>query len=99
MKEEYDKFELYKKKKKLINDIKNLSKNEHIQIFHIIKNANIKYTENNNGIFINLNNINDEILYKLIDFIKYTKFNNNELEKIDKIRDKIREDNICNQIY
>jgi hypothetical protein len=86
--------EEYKIKKNLINDIKNLSKNEHIQIFHIIKNANVKYTENNNGIFINLNNIKDDLLYKLIDFIKYTKFNNNELEKIDKIQDKLREENI-----
>tara|TARA_Y100000768_G_C23864105_1_gene627187 strand:+ start:171 stop:458 length:288 start_codon:yes stop_codon:yes gene_type:complete len=94
MNNEDTRLELYKIKKTLINDIKNLSKNEHIQIFHIIKNANIKYTENNNGIFINLNNINDNILYKLIDFIKYTKFNNNELEKIDKIQDKLREENI-----
>ena len=94
MNKEDNKIELYKIKKNLINDIKNLSKNEHIQIFHIIKNANIKYTENNNGIFINLNNINNALLYKLIDFIKYTKFNNNELEKIDKIQDKLREENI-----
>ena len=89
-----DKNNIYNVKKKLINDIKFLSKNEHIQIFHIIKNGNIKYTENNNGIFINLSNIDDDIFNKLLEFIEYTKFNNNELEKTNKLRDKIREENI-----
>jgi hypothetical protein len=81
-------------KKDLIKDIKTLSKNEHLQVFHIIKNAGVKYTENNNGIFINLNNINNVILNKLIKFVEYAKLNNNELELSNNIIDKIREENI-----
>jgi len=86
--------ELHNIKKELIKNINSLSKNEHIQVFYIIKNAGVKYTENNNGIFINLNNINISILNKLIKFVEYAKINNNELETQNKLIDKIREENI-----
>lgn len=86
--------EVYNIKKELLKNIKSLSKNEHIQIFYIIKSADIKYTENNNGIFININNINNEILNKLIKFVEYAKINNSELESSNKHIDKIRKDNI-----
>ena len=92
--EEHEQLELYNIKKELIKDIKTLSTNEHIQVFSIIQNANVKYTENNNGIFINLSNINNTILNKLIKFVEYAKINNTELETTNKIIDKIREENI-----
>jgi len=92
--EEHEQLELYNIKKELIKDIKTLSTNEHIQVFYIIQNANVKYTENNNGIFINLSNINNTILNKLIKFVEYAKINNTELETTNKIIDKIREENI-----
>ena len=88
-----EQFEQYNIKKDLIKNIKTLSTNEHIQIFYIIKNANVKYTENNNGIFINLSNVDNTILNKLVKFVEYAKINNTELETTNKIIDKIREEN------
>ena len=43
------------KLKKLNKIISKLEKCHHIKIFNIIKNNNINYSENRNGIFINLN--------------------------------------------
>ncbi len=92
MKSKYSSTELYNIKKDLIKDIKLLSRDEHVQIFYIIKKSNVKYTENNNGIFINLRHVSDKILDKLIKFVEFAKVNNSELESTNKIIDKIREE-------
>ena len=60
----------------LKNNIENLDKNLHIKILKILKVNNIEYSENKNGIFVNLNkieNIKDEINN---DFFKYKKKDN-----------------------
>ena len=43
-----------------------MSQSELIEIFKIIKDNTDKYTENNNGIFINLTNINNITFQKLL---------------------------------
>ena len=68
-----------KARKKLIKDISKLSKIEQIEIFKIFKKDNIKYTENSNGIFINISKINDNTLSKIKNFITFYKKNNKEL--------------------
>ena len=65
----------------IIKNIKELSKIEHIEIFKIIKNKNIKYSENSNGIFVNFNNIPNNIIGELYDFIKFCLKNKEELKK------------------
>ncbi len=56
-----------KKLLKRINDIK--SKKIYIEIFKIINEANFKFTINNNGIFFNLLDLEDDIIYKIQDII------------------------------
>jgi|TARA_B110000971_G_C19834481_1_gene419582 hypothetical protein len=87
----YSSIELYNIKKDLITNIKSLSRDEHVQIFCIIKKAKVKYTENNNGIFINLQNVNTRVINKLLKFVEFAKVNNSELEKKNKIIDNIRQ--------
>tara|TARA_B110000238_G_scaffold199850_1_gene248070 strand:+ start:481 stop:741 length:261 start_codon:yes stop_codon:yes gene_type:complete len=48
-----------------------LSKDEQIQFFHIIKQNNINYTQNKNGIFIILTNLEDHLITKLYDFFNF----------------------------
>ena len=38
----------------LKNQIENIDKIHHIKILNILKNNNIKYSENRNGIFVNI---------------------------------------------
>ena len=59
------------KKKFIIDTIKRFCKFEQIEIFKIFKKHNIKYTENNNGIFINLNIISESILDEIELFINF----------------------------
>ena len=52
-------------KKQLVKEIGYLSKDEHIEIFKLIKNSTPHYTQNDNGIFINLSILDDKIVNKL----------------------------------
>jgi hypothetical protein len=71
--------ELYLKKKRLIEIIKKLSKDEHIEIFKIFLEDNISYSENNNGIFINLNNVKDKTLDNILKYAEYIEVKKNDL--------------------
>ncbi len=51
--------------KNIQTSINNLSQNELNEIFKILYNNNSTYTKNNNGIFVNLNWLSDDILLQL----------------------------------
>lgn len=72
-------------KRKIINNIKNLSKIEHIEVFKIIQKEEIKYSENSNGIFVNFENIPNDIIKKIDNFINFCLKNKEELKKKDEI--------------
>ena len=82
-------------KKYIINMVKTFTKFEHIEIFQIIKKNNIKYTENSNGIFINLNYLSISILKKIEHFINFCLKNKDclkrEIEEREKIKNLINE--------
>lgn len=59
------------KKNFIINQVREFSKFEHVEIFKIFKKYNINFSENSNGIFVNLNYISESILDKLIHFINF----------------------------
>lgn len=97
------------KKKKLIETCKTLDKLEYLEIFNIIRQNNCQYSENKNGIFINLSNIQEEILDKIFvmlsfiklkkeDLNKYEEFINNTHKKIDE-NNEIDEINEHDEIY
>tara|TARA_B100001175_G_scaffold150819_1_gene127819 strand:- start:12 stop:236 length:225 start_codon:yes stop_codon:yes gene_type:complete len=61
-------------------DSLNLNLEQYIEIYKIIKlDSNIKIMKNNNGVFINLYDISDNIIKKLKDFIFY--ISTNDLSK------------------
>lgn len=55
----------------LRNAIEKLDAEKHNEIFKIFKKNNIEYSENNNGIFINLTEVNDTIIDEVETYIKY----------------------------
>ena len=69
-----------KEKKDLVDEIRLLSKHEHLEIFKIIKNGTNKYTENNNGIFVNLSLLDNEIIENIRNFVMFCKQNKKNLE-------------------
>jgi hypothetical protein len=71
----------YSKKKFLQKEVPKLTKNEHHEIFNIIKqNSDAKYSENSRGVYINLKFLDISTIEKIIDFIKYTKEQKKKLE-------------------
>jgi len=78
------------KKKKLIEICKNLAKNEYLEIYNIILKDSCPYSENKNGIFINLANIKENTIDKIFDFINFIKHKKEDLiiqdEKINNVK-------------
>jgi hypothetical protein len=71
------------KKKKLIEVSKNLTKIEYLEIFNIIQNDNCQYSENKNGIFINLSNVSENTIDKIFNFINFIKHKKEDLFKYE----------------
>ena len=72
-------------KKNLVLKIESLGKLEQIEIFKIIKTETNYYTENVNGIFININILSDKLLNDIELFIDYCHQQENELKKKEEI--------------
>ena len=61
--------------KKLVEEIEIMNKDHHLEIFKIINSYDIHYTENNNGVFINMNKLSDKAIEDIETFLEY--INNN----------------------
>ena len=55
----------------------NLNDEQYTEIYKILKKENIKIMKNNNGAFVNLNNIERKVIKELEDLINY--INNQEI--------------------
>jgi hypothetical protein len=61
--------------------IQNLKNKKHyMHLYRLIKDNNVIHSQNNNGVFINLNNISDEILEKIVQYLKYLDTRNSEID-------------------
>lgn len=77
--------------KNLRESISYLHETEHIEIFKLIKQDTDKYSENKNGIFINLSKLNYSTLKKIQDFVNFCIDNKRLLEVQKKEIDSLRE--------
>ena len=59
-----------KEKEELKNNIKNLTPEQHKELFFFIRKETSIYSENKNGVFINLKNLKDETIYKIQNYVK-----------------------------
>ena len=67
--------------KKIQNDISLLSQNELNEIFKILFNNDSKYTQNNNGIFVNLNWLEYDIILQINNYIDFCIKSHKEIKK------------------
>ena len=82
---------------KNINEkICNLNKNELKEVFILINNTKTLFTRNSNGIFINLIKLNDNILYKIKDYIDFCTNSHSENHKHEILKNTISK-NISNK--
>jgi hypothetical protein len=85
--------------KHIQNNIDKLCQTEIDEIFKIIHNNSSKYTQNNNGVFINLNWMDHHILMKIYDYINFCLKSQNEISKYEIMKsllnDNINKDKNC----
>ena len=79
----------------LVNCIEPLHTEHHIEILRIIKNKQpgIRITENNNGCFINMNDIDERILFDINNYLEFNKKREKELEDHETTKNNIIEKN------
>ena len=67
------------KLKSLKEKIEALEKTEHQEILKIIKRYECKFTENNNGVFINMNKLSEDVIKEIESFSVFSDENNKML--------------------
>lgn len=72
----------------LCKTIEYFSKEDQIEILKIISNVNVNLiSENNNGSFINMNDLNDSTLLQINNYVEYVLKKNNEINNIENEKD------------
>ena len=78
--------------KKLRDMIQELDSIHQLQIFKILKENNIKYTENSNVIFINMTLLDKTTLKQIHNIIKYVNLQQKQLESVEDIKAKYQKE-------
>jgi len=69
----------------IINKIKTFDKNDQIHILQILLNqSNINYSENKNGTFFNMNDIENNTIEDIVKYIHYVEQKEDDINKIEK---------------
>lgn len=71
------------------NQLEQLTIKQQEEILKLLNKLNISYSENNNGIFFNLSNLNNDQLKELEQYIEYTKDQEKTLQKIENVKDEL----------
>ncbi len=75
---------------KLKDKIELMDKPNHIEALYMIsQNRSIKLTENNNGTFINLTDLDNNMIEKLEEFVQYVAKQNSDLNDIESKKDEL----------
>ena len=82
--------------KKIKNTIEEFNKQQQLDILKIFINNSINISENSNGTFINLTEIDDNIIEKLQEYIDFIETQNNKLSNLELQKQNIH-DNFFNK--
>ena len=74
----------------LKDEIEKLEKFHQIQILEILVENKASFTENRNGIFVNLIKINKTIIQKIREYLLYVSNQNVTLEDTEKLKEKLK---------
>ena len=93
-------------KKQIIERCKKLKEYEYVHLFNLIVKENIRYSKNNNGVFINLRLLSDETISKIDTYLKFVedrmmkeKTMRDEIRKYSKSKDEQYEDLCYEKVY
>ena len=80
----------------LKNQIENIDKIHHIKVLNILKNNNIKYSENRNGIFVNMTSFDSLTIDNIEKLLSYIKTQEKRLTDIETIKEELSKDYFVN---
>ncbi len=80
----------YEDLKKLRDNIDTLDKSKHIELFNLIKENDIQYSSNKNGIFINLSFVEKEKIDKIKNFVYLINERENYINEVENEKDKMK---------
>ena len=80
----------------LKNQIENIDKIHHIKILNILKNNNIKYSENRNGIFVNMTSFDSQTIDNIEKILSYIKTQEKSLIDVETIKYELSKDYFVN---
>jgi len=87
----------------LRDDIEKMDKIHQLHILRILRRDNIGYTENANGIFINMSVLPDKVLLEIKDYLCYVELQQKQLDKIEEDKERYKKefykDNKANSSY
>ena len=70
----------------LRDNIENLEKHQHLHIVKIIQKNNIDFTENRNGIFLNMKDLNQETINEILQYLRYIAIQQKQLDTDENIK-------------
>ena len=78
--------------KKLKTKIESLSKFYQTQILEILIKNNVKYSENRNGVFLNMNHLDLNIINEINQKLDYINQQEKNLKNIENVKDELNKD-------
>lgn len=80
------------KQKQLKNKIEKLDQIHQVKILDILISNQIKYSENRNGIFLNMDNLNEKTISEIETNLEYFRKQEKTLNDIETIKDELNND-------
>jgi hypothetical protein len=74
------------------DDVEKMEKIHQVNILKIFKKYNIDFTENSNGIFVNMTILNEDILKEINSYISYVKLQQTQLNKIEQDKERYKKE-------
>lgn len=77
---------------KIRDDVEKMEKVHQLNILKIFKKHNIEFTENANGIFINMTILNSTILEEIRSYISYVNLQQKQLNKVEQDKERYKKE-------
>ena len=74
------------------DEIEKMEKIHQVHILKIFKKNNIDFTENSNGIFVNMSILNKDILNDIRSYIKYVNLQQKQLNKVEQDKERYKKE-------
>lgn len=77
---------------KIRDQVEKMEKIHQINILKIFKKYNIDFTENSNGIFVNMTILNTDILEEISSYISYVNLQQKQLNKVEQDKERYKKE-------